>query len=280
MGAITEQSAVCPSCGSARLPGARFCTTCGRSFVPRAPNGTAGRRRFQFSRTQNGGDLLYITIAAILAVAISHLPVVNVLIYPFKLFGTFVHEWCHALVALATGGTVVQLQVNGDLSGETFTRGGVPVLIWSAGYTGAAIVGACLLLAPTRFANRTLVALGAVSLLMPLLAGLSFGTSFPADTWLWALIFGVVSLAMGIWSGQRAARVFQQFVAVELCVTAIDSLRDLIWLSTNTPRVQTDAYFTANYTHTPALLWSLLWCAIAVLAIGLSVFRVVRRSLA
>jgi hypothetical protein len=246
------------------------------------------RRFARPSLRGNGSDLFYVVVAAVLAVVLSHLPLINVVIYPFKLFGTFVHEWSHALVAIATGGNVVQLQINGDLSGETFTRGGWALFISSAGYTGAAIVGALLLLVPTRYANRTLIAIGATSLLMPLVGGLAFGTSFPANTWLWALIFGAVNLAVGLRAGPRVARVFQQFVAVVLCFTALDSLRDLLWISGNDPRdaatgcgyrICTDAVNAMNYTGLPATFWTVLWGLIAVVAIGASLVRVARRSI-
>lgn len=279
MSAPTQTSETCPSCGSLRLPGAHFCTRCGRSYHAPVLAKPGSSARYRWGATQRGSDLVYVILAALLAVLISHLPLISVAIYPFKLFGTFVHEWCHALVALATGGSVAQLQINGDLSGETFTRGGAPLLIASAGYTGAAIVGAVLLLAPTRLANRTLVLLGALSILMPLVGSLAFGTSFPANTWLWAVLFGAVSLLVGLRAGPRAARIFQQFVAVELCFTALDSLRTLVWLSSNAPRVQTDALNAARYTHLPALLWAVVWGLIAVAAIGLALTHVVRRSL-
>lgn len=279
MSTPAQTMATCPTCGSFRSPGARFCTHCGSTFAP-APE-ARGPRVFgrRVSLAGDSSDLVYVVIAAVLAVVLSHLPLINVVVYPFKLFGTFVHEWCHALVAIVTGGTVVRLQINSNLSGETLTSGGWVLPIYSAGYVGAAIVGALLLLCPTRFANRTLVGVGAVSLLMPFIGGISFGTDFPANTWLWTLIFGVVTLAVGLRAAPRWARLFQQFVAVELCFTALDSLRQLIWLSANVPNEFTDAVGADRYTHLPALFWSILWTVIAVVAIGLAATRVVRRSI-
>jgi predicted membrane protein len=266
--------------------GARYCIRCGHTFAStRAAKPAAARGLVRLGRRArlrgDSSDLLYVIVAAILAVVLSHLPFINVAVYPFKLFATFVHEWCHALVAIATGGHVLALQINADLSGETLTAGGWLLPIFSAGYTGAAIVGALLLLIPTRFANRTLVAVGATSLLMPLVGAAVFGTNFSTNTWVWAAIFGGVTLLVGLRGAPRVARIFQQFVAVELCFTALDSLRQLAWLSANAPNTQTDAYNAYHYLpiHLSEMFWSLLWAVIALVAIALAVRQVVRRSL-
>ncbi|MDB5056779.1 MAG: hypothetical protein JWO59_251 [Chloroflexi bacterium] len=268
----------CATCGRERLDGAKFCTYCGTTFE--APPPRRSLRRFTPKPRRGGADLYYIVAAAVLAVVLSHLPLINIVIYPFTLFGTFVHEWCHALVAIATGGQVQLLQINSDFSGETITAGGWTLLIFSAGYVGAAIAGALLLLIPTRFAKRTLVGIGIASMLMPLIGGLSFGTSFTAQTWLWTVVFGGVTLFVGARAPQRIAGIFQQFVAIELCFTAIDSLRTLAWLSMNSSSTQTDATNAAKFIGMPALAWTIIWGVIAIAAIAFSVRRVVVRSFA
>ena len=117
MSASTSSATQCAVCGEPRISGAKFCGRCGTTYqaAPRALVRTPAVRR-----RGTGADLVYVVIAAVLALALSHLPIVDVAIYPFKLFGTFVHEWCHAIVAVVTGGHVTALQINGDLSGETF----------------------------------------------------------------------------------------------------------------------------------------------------------------
>lgn len=280
-----KQETFCPDCGTARIPGADFCMNCRHRFEGPSTARTATkrhwlRRRLPTMQTRGSStDLFYVIAASLLAVILSHLPILDVLIYPFKLFGTFVHEWSHAVVAIITGGQVTQLQIDSNLAGETYTRGGWLLPIFSAGYTGAAIVGALLLLAPTRFSNRILVGIGAAAILMPLIGGISFGTSFTSLTWVWAAVFGGVSLLIGLRASPRFARLFHQFIAVELCFTALDSIRYLTWLSTNDPHVQTDATNAAAYTHIGSLFWSILWGIIALVAIGLSAWRVVRRSM-
>ena len=180
-------------------------------------------------------DLLYVVVAAALAIALSHIPALGVVVYPFKLFGTFVHEWSHALVTLATGGHVVGLRINPDLSGEEYSAGGWGLAISSAGYLGTAGAGAALLLAPMRLARRTLTGIGATVAALPVAGTLLQGATFTLTTWLWAAVFAAVTLAVGRRGAPRLAALFQQFLAVELCLTALDALRDLVWLALDAP---------------------------------------------
>lgn len=224
-------------------------------------------------------DLLYVVVAAVLVVVLSHLPLLDVAIYPFKLFGTYVHEWSHALVTLATGGHVVALQINSDLSGEEYSAGGWSLLISSAGYLGTAVAGAGLLLVPTRLARRTLTTIGAATVLLPLAAVLLQGATFTVTTWIWTAVFAAVTLGVARIVPPRLARLFQQFLAVALCLTALDSLRTLVWLAADAPSVTTDATNAAVATHVPAIVWALLWGVIALVVIGAAAIRLVRRSL-
>ena len=87
----------------------------------------------------------FLLLASGLTVALSFVPHAGWLIYPFRLFVTFIHEGGHALLALLTGGWVTGLRIHLDASGETFSTGGVPLIIASAGYLASTIYGASLL---------------------------------------------------------------------------------------------------------------------------------------
>lgn len=224
-------------------------------------------------------ELAYVVLAAVLAVVLSHIPVLDVVIYPFKLFGTFVHEWSHALVTLVTGGHVVGLRINPDLSGEEYSAGGWALLISSAGYLGTAAAGAALLLAPLRRAAHTLAGIGATVAALPVAGTLLQGAGFTVTTWVWTAAFAVVALLIGRRGTPRLARLFQQFLAVELCLTALDALRGLDWLTLNAPGVMTDATNASGATHIPALVWAVLWSVIGVAIVGLAALQLVRRSL-
>lgn len=223
-------------------------------------------------------DLLYVVLAAALALVLAHLPALDLIIYPFKLFGTYVHEWSHALVTVVTGGHVAGLRINPDLSGEEYSAGGWRLPISSAGYLGTACAGAALLLAPLRRAKQTLLALGATVAALPFAGTLLQGAAFTLNTWLWTAVFAAATLAVGRYGPPRLARLFQQFLAVELCLTALDALRSLDWLTLNAPNVATDATNAANATHLPAIVWALLWSVLGVAIVGWAALRLLRRA--
>jgi len=266
--ARTQQG--CQAAGFAPRTGSLTAGVTGSSEGQQVPSGA--------STVLPVGDLLYVIAAAVLAVVLSHVPALGVAVYPFKLFGTFVHEWSHALVTLATGGHVVGLRINPDLSGEEYSAGGWGLAISSAGYLGTACAGAALLLAPVRRAGRTLAGIGATVAALPLAGTLLQGATFTLTTWFWAVVFALVTAGVGRRATPRLAGLFQQFLAVELCVTALDALRVLVLLALDAPGTATDATNAAAATHLPAVLWAVLWSIAGCAVIGWAALRLARRA--
>src|SRR4029079_4828727 len=92
----------------------------------------------------------WLLLAILLTVLLFFMPFAQVVTYPFLIFSTFIHETSHALTALLTGGRVESLIVSLNGSGVTYTRGGVQLLISSAGYIGTALFGGVLLVISRR----------------------------------------------------------------------------------------------------------------------------------
>ncbi|MGI4790110.1 MAG: M50 family metallopeptidase [Janthinobacterium lividum] len=84
-------------------------------------------------------------LATGVSVVLSLVPVASALLYPLRLFVTFIHEGSHALAAALTGGFASQIQVMPDASGVTYTSGGFGPVIVMAGYVGASAYGALML---------------------------------------------------------------------------------------------------------------------------------------
>jgi len=77
-------------------------------------------------------SMIFLLGASILTLLISFIPLAWMLVYPLRLFVTFIHEGGHALAALLTFGSVDRFIVYANASGETYTRGGMPLVIASA----------------------------------------------------------------------------------------------------------------------------------------------------
>ena len=65
-------------------------------------------------------------------------------LWPLNLFAVFIHELCHGLVALATGGQFSHFIMERD-GGVAYTIGGRRFFVIPAGYVGTALFGAVLL---------------------------------------------------------------------------------------------------------------------------------------
>src|SRR3954468_21597553 len=92
----------------------------------------------------------WLWIAAAVSLGLSLTPWGQLLLYPFKVFTTWVHECGHAVMTVLVGGSVSSIAIEPDTSG--LTRSLIPVgrvargLVSSSGYLGASVVG-CLLMA-------------------------------------------------------------------------------------------------------------------------------------
>lgn len=223
-------------------------------------------------------DLLYILLAGLLGVVLAHLPVLDEVLYPFKLFATFIHEWSHALITMFTGGHVLALRIKSDLSGDALSAGGLILPISSAGYLGTAIFGAILLTISPKRARRTLTAIGLAALLLLIGGSLLQGTFFSTLTWVWGLAFAAILLLIATRVPARLAGFFQQWLAVEICLTALDSLRQLVHIEAIAPWYPTDALNASRSTGLPPMFWALSWTVLAVVVIAYAAGVLIRRT--
>jgi hypothetical protein len=81
-------------------------------------------------------------------------------VYPLRLFVTFIHELGHGTAAILTGGEFLRFEVMENGAGIAFSRGGVRPIVIMAGYVGTAIFGAVLLILANRIRRPQAVSLG------------------------------------------------------------------------------------------------------------------------
>ena len=77
-------------------------------------------------------------ILLIVAIVIRQLPLVSI---PFNWLESYFHEISHGLAALATGGSVLRIQLFANGAGLCTTQGGLNFIISFAGYAGATLWG-------------------------------------------------------------------------------------------------------------------------------------------
>ena len=213
-------------------------------------------------------------VAAVLVAIVGSLPFGSYALYPFALFVTLVHESGHALAAISSGGSVQSLRISGDLSGLTTTAGGSEALIAPAGYLGATLVGAALLLTPLRWARWALGVLAAI----PLLALLRFQ---PASTFtaLWCIVFAA-ALGLAAWKLRpRWAAFLQMLLGVTAGLNAFRDLMTLVFVSGSNSHLQTDAQNMSRALFLPATFWAILWTVLSVVVLVAAVLTVARRDL-
>jgi Peptidase M50B-like len=211
---------------------------------------------------KNGDSLIFLLVASLLAVIIWLIPLASLLVYPLRLFVTFIHEGGHALAALATFGSVEQLVIYTNASGETYTRGGSQLVIASAGYLASTAYGAGLLVL-CRDGNNTKAVMTVTAALILALTGLYASDPF---SWVTGIILSGGLIFIALITGKRLAHFFLSFLAVQCCLNALLDLRTLFLIST-TSNSHSDARMMEKLTLIPATLWAVLWLIISIVAL-------------
>src|ERR1051325_682366 len=220
--------------------------------------------------------------AAVISIVLWFIPFAEILTYPFRIFVTFIHEGGHAIAALLTGNSVQSLSIATNASGETYTSQGGTIsqmLVASAGYLVSMTFGAFLLVLIRKAIAARVVLLGSAALVFALT--MIYGLIKPAMTGLVssALPFTILAgtlLSLGLiaiakYAKPRVATFFVSLLAVQCILNALLDLKTVFFLSSPfAPSVPTDAVNMANATGIPALVWAILWIAMAVAILGVA----------
>lgn len=219
-------------------------------------------------------------IALVIVFIVWNIPQLSFVLYPFRLFVTFVHEAGHGLAAILTGGEFIRFEVLPDGAGLATTRGGSRAAILPAGYLGAAFFGAALFYVTNRFPYPRLITIG-------------LGVGIGALSWLYGqtsqialTVGGAFALALGV-MGLFASRYRIVLVLNVLAImTALNAVLDLLFLTRNITasvdgRILNDAVaFSAEIMpKTSPALWAWLWAGASVLLLGIAVYRSLLRPL-
>lgn len=214
--------------------------------------------------THRRRTLLIAGAAIVLALIAWNLPALDFVIYPFRLFVTFVHESGHGLAALLTGGQFHDLTVMADGSGVATTAGGARALILPAGYLGAALFGAGLFIA-ANLVRRVRLLSAALAVLLVLLTLLY--APFLSTGFLVGLGFAVV-LGLLSWKGSEDInRLVLMVLAVLVGLNAVLDLTTLVnhsGASLGAVRNDAAAFSAEIFPLIPGALWALCWAGMAI----------------
>jgi hypothetical protein len=242
-------------------------------------------------------QLTLLLVATLATVALWFIPYAEWLVYPIRLFVTFIHESSHALVALLTGGSVQSLTISSDGSGVVYSSGTSllgTLFTSSAGYLGTTLFGILLLFLMRRnvSSHKVLFVLGGCIGLITLVFGvlcpmfnlLSLNVPFSsvAFTVVVGALLSVGLMALALYGTTKVANWAIAFLAIQCLLNAISDLKTVLFI--NSPLagsdIQNDAANMAAATGIPAFLWVVIWIAIAafMIVVGMRFYAIRKAS--
>lgn len=227
-----------------------------------------------------------LALALLASLLLWNLPFGGLLLYPFKLLATWLHELSHGAVMMLTGAGFDHMEIYRDTSGLAFADHGVEragrAAIAAAGYMGTPVVGAALLiLAQSRRGTRgALIGLGlALALSAALFVRNGFGVT--------AVSIGAAACFLAAFvAGARATGVIVSFIAAQLCINAVLDIRVLYRANlvvNGEVMGASDAHNMARATFGTPWMWATVWLlwsfVLFYLALRLMYLRVERGRL-
>jgi hypothetical protein len=190
------------------------------------------------------------------------------LVYPLKVLTVMLHEMCHALATLATGGEVLEIKTRWDESGHTLSRGGWAWAIYPAGYLGTALLGAVAISIRRPAPQRGyMIVLGTAYTLLHVL----YGDWRSLDFWV-GVATGAVLVGLSFAADWLSDAAFN-LLGIVLCLYSVhDVTSDLL----GSQVAQTDAGLLARHWHAGWLARPIgaVW---VVMSLGLLAWAVWRR---
>jgi len=217
-------------------------------------------------------SLVIALIAFVIVFVLWNIPLFGFILYPFRLFVTFVHESGHAVAALITGGRVGSLTVFPNGSGVTFTMNGARWLILPAGYLGAALFGALLF-----YFTNTVPFPKTISLILAifLVAITLLYTSILSTAWIVGIGSALILLALWRFADRSVNLLVLDILAILTGLNAVLDLVGLIGFSyAMMGEVRNDAAaFSAEITPIiPPAIWVIVWALLAIIMLGAAVY--------
>lgn len=235
-------------------------------------------------------------------ILLMNIPMVGMILYPFKIFSTWIHELCHGLAAILvgtvclfqhllcisfiisviltcilsleiSGGGIAKILIYSDTSGlaytstngSSFERG----FVASAGYTGTAVLGMILLLFRRTHRGPTFGTIGIGTII--LLSCILYVRNLFALLYLPIFAFGIIICAWKL----KAKHVgyLYSFLAATIAFNSVDNISELFGGQgyVNGQPSENDANAVAEQWGGTTFMWSAIWFIFAMVccSIGL-----------
>jgi len=210
-----------------------------------------------------------IAIALLASLLLWNLPYGGLVLYPFKLFATWLHELSHGLVMTLSGCGFNYVLIYRDSSGLAYSN--TPMAAWSipfiaaAGYMGTPLWGAVMLwITPT--AKRARLVLGVLGVMLVFTSFTVVAVDEDAFG-PWAIgVMGGAFIVVAAIVPEKARRPLVHFVAAQACINALLDIRVLLRPSQQvggSTTASSDASNMAMSTFGTAADWAVwTWAAI------------------
>lgn len=238
------------------------------------------------SAREDRHELRTLAIALLVSLLLWNLPFGGVLLYPFKLLATWLHELSHGIAMILTGAGFDHIVIYRDTSGLAYAYTSVgsfgTAIIAAAGYMGTPLWGAVLLVVtPTpQTARRSLLVLAGLLVLTTVfvVAPTPQGDTF--GQWATPAIGAGIALCALV-APDRLRVAIAHFIAAQSCVNALLDIRVLLrptqvvgGKTAGMSDAHNMALHTFGTTESWAVwLWAIIWLAwsLAVLFVALRI---------
>lgn len=213
-------------------------------------------------------DQTTLLLASVASLAVAIVPILRPIALPLVYLNTHIHELCHALVAIATGGQVEKILVFANGSGVTPIFGSMMFLTASAGYVGSSIVGG-VILAGSRSpkAARRMVMIALLFLVLSLIFFLRGDLIGLGSALFWIALLGAGTK----WFPDKFVLPFSQFIGIQIALNSLGAFMVLIKISAATEN-HSDALIMQQITGIPSIVWALGWLIFGLMAIGAGLY--------
>ena len=178
-------------------------------------------------------------------------------LYPLKLLIVFFHESSHALMTIATGGQVIELEIDRMQGGHVISAGGNRFITLTAGYLGSLIWGVViyLLAVGSKYDKAIMFCLGIIIMVVT--------TLFVRDLFAFGFsgLTGLFMILMGVKAPMQINDIILRVIGVtSMSYVPLDVYSDTIVRTS----LRSDAFMLAEEFGGTTVLWGTIWLLVSV----------------